>query len=200
VDGGLRLSQPGRAWAAFAAALAAGALLGLLVPPAAWDWQPARAGEAWRWWTAAFVHFSDRHLAINLAGVLVVGALGFAGRVPRRAALAWALAWPMTHGLLLLRPEIAHYGGLSGVLHAGVGAAATWVALAGRARALAFAILGGLAAKVVLETPWGDALVPSATLGIAVAPLVHATGAVAGTLTALAMYRGPAHARRSADE
>lgn len=174
---------------ALAFALGAGALLGLLVPAGAWDWQPSRATDPWRWWTAAFVHLGGLHLAGNLLGLALVAALGWVGRLPQRAALAWALAWPLGHGVLLLRPEVAHYAGLSGVLHAGVAVAATGIALEGRARALALAIGAGLAAKLLLEAPWGAPVTVSATLGIPVVPLAHAGGAVAGVLLALALCR-----------
>jgi hypothetical protein len=32
---------------------------------------------------------------------------------------AWVCAWPLTQLGLLMRPDLSHYGGLSGVLHAG---------------------------------------------------------------------------------
>ena len=40
------------------------------------------------------------------------------------AALAWALAWPLTHLALLAEPALLRYGGLSGVLRAGAAVAA----------------------------------------------------------------------------
>ena len=36
-----------------------------------------------------------------------------------RCVAAWACAWPLTQLGLLVRPDLLHYGGLSGVLHAG---------------------------------------------------------------------------------
>lgn len=179
------------AWAALAALLAAGAIAGWFMPTPWIDWQPARAAEAWRWWSAAFVHWSPRHLAANLAGCAVVAALGLAGRVPARAALAWALAWPLTHGALLVQPALVHYGGLSGVLHAGVAVAALWIARAeaGRQRTIALAVLGGLALKIVLEEPWAGPLAHPAGWDIAVAPLAHAAGALAGAAMVLLLQR-----------
>jgi len=189
---GLRLAEAGRAWIALAALLAAGSVLGLFVPAASWDWQPELAfTEPWRLWTAAFVHWSERHLLANLAGCVVVGALGWVARAPVRITLAWALAWPLTHMALLLRPALVHYGGLSGVLHAGVAAAAAELLLAGRGRArwLAGAMLAGLLVKIVSEEPWGAVLQHPPDWDIAVAPLAHAAGAVAGLLLALALHR-----------
>ena len=119
-----------QAWLWLAALLGGGALLGWWLPANALDWQPdLAASQPWRAWTAAAVHWSALHLGANLAGLAVLAALGWVADLPRPAALAWACAWPMTHAGLLWRPELAHYGGLSGVLHAGVAVAALWLLL-----------------------------------------------------------------------
>jgi hypothetical protein len=103
-------------------------------------------------------------------------------RLPRAAALAWLVAWPLTHLPLVLQPALAHYGGLSGVLHAGVAVAACWLVAAGggRPRAIGLAIAGGLLVKIGLERPWAGPLAHPAGWDIAIAPLAHATGALAG--------------------
>ncbi len=172
------------AWLAVAGVGLAGSLLAWWVPAALLDWQPGlAAGEPWRAFTAAWVHWSPRHLAANAAGVLVVAALGWVARLPVPAAVAWALAWPLTQLGLLLRPELAHYGGLSGVLHAGVMVAAVWLMLMGGPRLrrrIGLAIALGVVTKLWLETPWGPVLRTGAEWDIAVAPLAHATGALAG--------------------
>ena len=165
--------------------------------PAAWlDWQPELAGsEPWRAWSAAWVHWSGLHLGANLAGLAVVAALGWVARLPLAAALAWALAWPLTQAGLLWRPELAHYGGLSGVLHAGIAVAAVWLLLAPlraadpqvarQQRRIGAGIAAGLLLKIGLEQPWGELLRRPADWDIAIAPLAHATGALAGALCAL---------------
>ncbi|MBX3635250.1 MAG: rhombosortase [Rubrivivax sp.] len=186
--GGLRLNEPGAAWAALATLLGLASLLAWWLPAAPLDWQPAHAfDQPWRAWTAAFVHWSPLHLGANLAGVLVVGLLGRVARLPAPLALAWAVAWPLTQFGLLLRPELARFGGLSGVLHAGVAVAALALLAAarGRARAIGAAIAAGLVIKILLEEPWGPALREGGGWDIAVAPLAHATGALAGALCAL---------------
>jgi rhomboid family GlyGly-CTERM serine protease len=182
--------RPGRAWLALVAALALGAVVAWLLPPPAIDWQPARAlREPWRWWSAAFVHYSGLHLGANLAGCALVGALGHAARLPGRVAVAWALAWPLTHLGLLLQPELLHYGGLSGVLHAGVAAVAVHLLIAGTLarRRIAIAIALVLAIKLIGEAPWQGALRHPAGWDIAVAPLAHSTGALAGAICAMAV-------------
>jgi rhomboid family GlyGly-CTERM serine protease len=189
------------AWIGLSALLAAGALVGWLAPSAGLDWQPGRAAaEPWRAFSAAFVHWSERHLLANLAGLALVAALGAAARLPRAAALAWLVAWPLTHLGLLARPELAHYGGLSGVLHAGVSVAAIWLVVCarGRTRLIAGAVVAGLAVKIVLERPWGAALVRPADWDIAIAPLAHATGALAGLLAAALALLASALARGAA--
>ena len=175
------------------AVLACGSLLVWFAPGVAWDWQPAlAASQPWRWWSAALVHWSEMHLAANLAGVAVVGALGRVAQVPTEVSLAWLASWPLLHLALLLQPELAHYGGLSGLLHAGVAAAATYIVRYGpqHQRPIGWAILLGMVVKIVWEAPWGEPLRHVAGWDIATAPLAHATGALAGvscTLLALAM-------------
>lgn len=194
----MRLAEPHArgAWVALAALLGAIALLGRLASTTTiLDWQPAlAAAEPWRAFSAVAVHYSTMHLLANLAGVLLVGALGWVGEVPVRATVAWAIAWPLTHLGLLARPELAHYGGLSGVLHAGVAVAAVQLLVTGpRARRLiAAAILAGLTVKVLGEAPWGPAITHPPGWDIAVAPLAHASGALSGLLCSLAICLRPA--------
>lgn len=173
-------------WLLLAAAAAAGSLIAWFLPASTLDWQPALAfAEPWRWVTGAFVHWSPLHLAANLAGAAVLAAFGHAAALPRRAALAWALAWPATQGALLAQPALAHYGGLSGVLHAGVAVVAVHLLpRPGRARWIGGAVLAGLALKLLLERPWAGPLAHPAGWDIAVAPLAHAAGAVAGVTAA----------------
>ncbi len=154
---------------------------------AAIDWQPALVWrEPWRAWSAAGLHFSGLHLAANLAGAVLVGALGGIARLPRRTALAWFVAWPLAQLGLLARPDLLHYGGLSGVLHAGVAVAALYliVRTRGSRRRIGIGLLLALAAKVLSETPWGAPLRHPAGWDIAVAPFAHASGLVAGLLAA----------------
>jgi len=116
---------------------------------------------------------------------VLVAALGFVAGVPRRSALAWFVAWPLTHLALLARPDLTHYAGLSGVLHAGVAVVAVHLIATARGvrRAIGLALLGGLALKVASETPWAaEALRHPAGWDIAVAPFAHASGLVAGAL------------------
>ena len=171
------------AWEGVCALLAAGSLLGWWLPSNLLDWQPGAApSEPWRFVTAAWVHWSALHLTANLAGVAVVAALGRVARLPLAAGLAWLLAWPLTQAGLLMQPALAHYGGASGVLHAGVAVAACWLMAAqrGPARGIGVAIAGGLLIKVLVEAPWLGPLAHPRGWDIALAPLAHASGALAG--------------------
>lgn len=178
----------GRAWCALAAVLAAGALLGFGRPATTLDWQPALAlREPWRAFSAAFVHYSALHLLANLAGALLVGALGFFARVPRSVAIAWLVAWPLTQLGLIARPDLVHYGGLSGVLHAGTACVGVHLVLRARGlrRVIGTLLLLCLALKVAIEMPWGPALRHPAGWDIATAPFAHASGLAAGAIAAL---------------
>jgi len=191
------VTRPATAWVGVAVVLAAAALLGWRLPPERLDWQPALAlGQPWRAWTAVGVHYSPAHLIGNLAGVALTGLCGWAVRVPARLAGAWLAAWPLTQFALLVRPDLLHYGGLSGVVHAGVAAIVVWVLATGRTRAQRWVgalVAIGFVAKLLSESPWGDALRHPAGWDIATAPIVHTTGALAGALCALAALASLRH-------
>lgn len=196
----------GRAWTTLSLGLALGAVVafaatrivgGLDVAPL--DWQPALAWrQPWRAWTAVFVHLSTLHLLANLLGAALVAALGVAARVPRHSVVAWLLAWPATQFALLVRPDLLHYAGLSGVLHAGVAVVGVHLAAAGRdhRRWIGAAVLAGLAVKVAGESPWGAAIVRPAGWDIAIAPAAHAGGLLAGALASLVAESLASRSRR----
>ena len=195
--------RPGRAWCAVAGLLAAGSALALALaaPPLALDWQPQLAvREPWRAFSAAFVHYSALHVIGNAAGLAIVAAYGAASRVPPRLAAAWLAAWPLTQLGLLAQPALAHYGGASGVVHAGVAIVSLHLLRAGP-RWLGALVYAGLVTKVISESPWGPPLRHFDGFDIAIAPLAHASGLVAGTL-AMALsalldraHRAPRHGR-----
>jgi rhomboid family GlyGly-CTERM serine protease len=170
--------------------LAAGALLSAPLEASRLDWQPGlAASEPWRWWTAAWVHLSTMHLASNVAGAALVAALGWVAGCDRRDALAWFAAWPLTHLGLLAQPALTRYGGLSGVLHAGVVIAAMALVLRERGlqRVVGAVLLAGAVAKLLLEQPWQGATRHLSGWDFAVAPAAHASGILVGTLCALAV-------------
>ncbi len=197
----MKLSGSAAWWGVTALAAAPAVGLALGAGSATLDllaWKPAQVEQAWRWWSAAWVHLSTMHLQANLLGAMLVGVLGAVARVPMRAALAWAAAWPLVHLALWVQPDLVRYGGLSGVLHAGVAVVvvATWrtAPQTDPARWTA-ALLGlGLLVKVAWERPWAHTLTHPSGWDIAVAPGAHAAGLVCGALCAWLICR-PARPR-----
>jgi rhomboid family GlyGly-CTERM serine protease len=128
-------SQPARRQAAWLLGL----LIGLLVllwaggdatrDALAYDYRGVLRGEYWRLLTGHFVHFSTSHLALNLAGLVLIAVL-----FPRHytvsqwLVIALASALAIDVGLVWLEPQIEWYVGLSGVLHGllAAGAVAWW--------------------------------------------------------------------------
>lgn len=179
-------------------------LLALALPAGWLQWEPARAWrEPWRWWTAGFVHHGWAHLLVNLAACAVTGLFGHRAaqacaphaaaqaRLAQRWAACWLLAWPLTHLGLLAWPQLAplaHYGGLSGVLHAGVGVVCVGLLVNGSRpwpRFVGACVLAALAAKIALEEPLGPGVRAVPGWEVGVVPLAHACGALAGLLVAL---------------
>ena len=174
-------------WVGLALLLAAMSLALSPMPHEQLDWQPARAiSQPWRAWSAVAAHWTAWHLVANLIGCVVVAVFGVAASVPPRATLAWFLAWPLAHLALLAQPALSSYGGLSGVLHAGVAIAALQLLRRerGSRRAIGAAVLLGLAVKLLLETPWVAPAVQIAGWDFPVAPIAHVTGTLAGLLCA----------------
>lgn len=186
---GFPLSSGQQSWVALTALLGLGSLLTWTQPRSGLDWQATLAAtEPWRAWTAAFVHWSQQHLLANLAAGVVVGLFGWAAKLPLRCTWAWALAWPLTQLALLLQPGLLHFGGLSGVLHAGVAVALVeLLARGGRERSIAAAVTAGLLIKLWMEQPLGPALRVVAGWDIAIVPFSHLSGAVAGAICALGL-------------
>lgn len=164
-------------------------------------WRPELAArEPWRAIGAAWVHWSGLHLGANLAGTVLIGALGVASRLPLRASLAWCLAWPLTQFGLLAVPALERYGGMSGLLHAGVAVIAFELISRrrdARDRRLGLAIAGVLGLKLLSETPWRGPLAYPDGWDIAVAPAAHVSGALAGLLMAALVF-GLVHLRPDA--
>ena len=177
--------SPGRrAWLALSAVLLAGAVVVSLADPLRWDWQGAAvATQPWRAWTGALVHWSRLHLAMNLAGLAALAVLAWRAEVEPGDALAWAVAWPLTQCGLWLQPALTHYGGLSGVLHAGVAIVAwrLW-RTPGRPRRIGALLAVAGVLKLISERPWAEATQAVDGWDFALAPGAHLSGAVAGLL------------------
>lgn len=184
----LRLKGTGTAWVLMSAVMALGTVATWNLDARVWSWEAAQAfGQPWRWWSAAFVHWNEVHLGINLLGLVVVAILGRAAAVPTPMAMAWLASWPPLHLALLLDPALPSYGGLSGLLHSGVAVVAVWLVLRwpGRGRWAGWALFIGLVLKIMLERPWAGGTAWSSGLDLALAPQAHASGALCGLFCAL---------------
>jgi len=177
------------AWTGVALLLGLPALLGLAPASTPPDWalhpSAGLAQHPLNVWTCAWVHANPRHLLANLTGLALIASLGWLLKLGPRSALAWLLAWPLTHLALLLDPRLDTYYGLSGVLHAGLSIVATsliaapdrtlkWTATYG------WALLVGILAKCWLENPDWQALLPRPGLGMNAAPMSHWAGSLVG--------------------
>ena len=173
----------GMAWVMLAALLCAGAVVvtalsleGGVAPTAspfalALDWEPALGlRETWRLWTGAWVHWSVAHLLVNAAGAAVVAFVGWRARLPAAAATAWFIAWPLTQAFMAavgaerLAAVMPHYGGLSGVLHAGaivLGLSLAWPPEPPRARDRARARVTPAPAETGFASTHASAIEPS---------------------------------------
>lgn len=203
---GPRSSQQAYAWTGLAGLLAAMAVVIWRVQhhdaavASLLEWHRASPPhEVWRNWTSAGLHWSMWHLGANLAGCLALVVWGRACALGTGPTVAWLLAWPLTQASLWLTADLQHYGGLSGVLHAGVAIGATQL-LIRRSRAereLGIWVMTGLACKLVLETPSPlsaalhavDPLDVSGYAGFSVAYQVHWAGSLAGVACAALVHR-----------
>lgn len=155
------------------------------------DWQPVLwQDQIWRLWSAALVHWSGAHLALNVVGCAGLLVWGKAAGLGLRQGVAWLGAWPLTQLLLWTAPGLPHYGGLSGVLHAGV-AIGAWTLVRAPLRARRWVgawVLAGLLVKLMTEVaPMAQWLWPHAAPvplpgapGYGVAAYAHLCGVLAG--------------------
>jgi hypothetical protein len=102
------LARPGVLWLLLSALLALAALGAFAVERSLIYWQPQRWPEAWRWWSAALVHWTPMHPGAYLLATGLVAAYGWAARVPRWLAWSWCASWPLTHLALAAKPALLH--------------------------------------------------------------------------------------------
>ncbi|HET9004469.1 MAG TPA: rhombosortase [Gemmatimonadaceae bacterium] len=166
-------------------ALAASAIAVALIPALqralVLDRDAVAAGELWRIATGSLVHFSTSHLLYDLAVVIVASAL-----LERRgwpvAPIVLASATAIGAAVLLFTPEIARYGGLSGVASSLVALyAVDCLTVRGAARAAAVLVLVLTAIKLGWELSSGTfVFVGDAGDAFRPVPLAHIVGAGVG--------------------
>lgn len=174
--------------------LAAGSVALFLAPAAAdllvYERERVLAGEGWRLVTGPFVHFSTTHLAYNVAVLIVAGAWL---ECRCRAAYLGLIALTTLAGslyALLLMPDMARFGGLSGVVSALVVALALHGIRDRVGRPAWIALLLLFTAKVAYEFVSGETAFATADAGLfSVVPEVHLLGA-ASALVVFSVSRG----------
>jgi rhomboid family GlyGly-CTERM serine protease len=161
-----------------------------------YDRQRILAGEVWRLATGHMVHFTSGHLCFNLIGFLL------AGWVVQRRAYAgfWAVCLISAlaiSGALMLRPEVAEFGGISGVVNAAVVFAATrGLAEKGTWRWFSCAVLLLIAGNSVLESMTGrPTFAMPGDQSFLPVPLAHVVGGLIGALMGMPPWR--LHKRQS---
>ncbi|MFG0319091.1 MAG: rhombosortase, partial [Planctomycetota bacterium JB042] len=165
--------------------IVAAATLLLLAAPGAvalleLDRTAVAAGEAWRLLTGHLVHTSAGHAGWDLAALLLLGpALERRGRA-RFAGLLLAAPLAVSGAVLLGRPDLGVYRGLSGVATALFGALAVDLLRTPSRRTLGGLALVLAVLKVVSETVRGEPLFAENGVGFAPVPIAHAAGLVTG--------------------
>jgi rhomboid family GlyGly-CTERM serine protease len=160
-----------------------------------YDREQMAAGQAWRLLTACIVHLGWAHLALNGVGLLLMSWIFAADWPPYRWLLALGISGLVsTLGVHLGNPEVFWLVGLSGALH-GLFAfgAIGWLRMRER---VGWALLAGLAAKILYEQVIGSLAVSEAIVGGAVIEDAHLWGVLGGLLAAgidrVCWRRGPA--------
>jgi rhomboid family GlyGly-CTERM serine protease len=180
-------------WITFAAI--AGALLVAASPALRealiYDREKILAGEFWRMFTGHWVHFSMRHLIVDVSAFAIIGLIVEAKRLPGFSCLCIGAPWLISGASLVFSPQMERYGGLSAL------ALAAFVFLAvhhfrefGISRDLSFAMLALAGIKILFEIASGEAIfVHSSDPAIRVAAVSHVAGAVVGAVWALCGFR-----------
>lgn len=136
------------------------------------------AGQLWRLWSGHLVHFGWQHLLADLAVFAVAGAW-LESLAPRTTRLLLLFAPPLISALLYVAdPQLAFYGGLSG-LAIGLLVLLALVQLRrdhAAARWIWFAVLALVAGKVGLEAVTNTPLVSDFGPDIKVSTLAHLGG------------------------
>jgi rhomboid family GlyGly-CTERM serine protease len=148
------------------------------------------AGQVWRLITGNLVHLGWPHLAMNLAGLLLIWVIFFRDLVIRQWTTVVAVsACAVGVGLYLFNTQLNWYVGLSGILHGLL--IAPLVMRIRRGYRFEWLILLALCAKLGWEQ-WAGAVPGSAEMaGGNVVVDAHLYGAIGGLLVALLVKPAP---------
>ena len=149
------------------------------------------AGEIWRLITAHFVHLGWKHLAMNIAGLILIWLL-FGRLLSNRnwAVLIMVNALFISIGFLVLNKDLNWYVGLSGVLH-GMFVCGAIASIVSGYRA-EIALLLAVVAKLIWEQLQGAVPGSASFAGGDVVVDAHLYGAIIGAVCAIFMARNKA--------
>ena len=137
-------------------------------------------GDIWRLLTGHLVHFSTTHLVYDLTAVVITSWIISYRGYPHFTLLEVAAALSISLVILVFRPDLAFYGGLSGIVLAN----AVYLALHGLRdvapwRNLGLGVLLLCIFKIIFDLSGVDLLTMGHNNFIPV-PLSHLTGAIIG--------------------
>ena len=138
-------------------------------------------GEVWRLSSCHLVHFGSIHLAYNLLAFGAAGWIIERKGYPRFGWLCLAMAFFVSTALFILKPEMAFYGGLSGMACGSIFYGALMGAGEGGAwRKTCLLVLLFLLLKIGVEMLTADSLLPYwGTAAFVPVPLSHVAGVTA---------------------
>lgn len=160
-----------------------------------YDRDAIRTGEFWRLLSGHLAHLGWSHLAMNVAGLLLISWL-FA---PRGQAWLWSAyvlvcTFLTGIGLYVLSPQIIWYVGLSGVLHGLIVVGAfRWIMEGDR---MGYAVLAVIAFKIGWEQVFGALPLSQAVAGGPIAIDAHLWGSIAGLLVGILILIAGRQGRR----
>lgn len=131
-------------------------------------------GQFWRLWSAHWLHLDGRHAGINWVVLAIVLASAVRWRLLRAMVPVALVVMPLLSlALLLWRPDLQWYVGLSGLLHALLvwlvlrhGGRVAWVGVTLIAIKLIGQAVAGTEAWVVQEAHWLGAVLGAAMLRV----------------------------------
>ncbi len=149
--------------------------------------QAVLGGELWRLLTGHLVHFSLSHLILNMLGFSLAVWIAWQRRCEHLVLLTFLAACFIGVAILLGQPNMAVYGGMSGLVNAVmvyVACLGLWVR--GRWRSLSWTLLVLCLGTVIYEAATGrPALAVSDAIPFVPAPLAHIVGGMTGAFLAL---------------
>lgn len=150
-----------------------------------YDRDAVAAGQLWRLVTSALVHLSPSHLALDVAAVLLVAMLGRSEPPATALAICVLISTVSSLYVLVCRPEMRYFGGLSGIA-TGLFAYIALMSLRRHGRHLPSLLpLAALLVKTGMELGTGGSLAQTVAQPFTTVAASHAIGLAVALLLAL---------------